>query len=317
MDPNNIHDKFVRETFSDPERAKVFLSEFLPGDLLATIELSSLSVSKESYMTEELTEYFSDLIMEVALKGPEEEKMDIALLFEHKSSPDKNVLIQVGYYLFAHYFKSIRYKQPFKAVIPIIYYQGKRKWEAPQLSAFFKSHPDTIQQYLPKIEHVLISLRDIPNDRIATIRDAMLAVALSAQKLRFEPAKLQVDLIRIFKLFPYEGIEWNYFEMTLVYILQATDLSEKDLEQTLKIIPPPIKERIMTTYDRILLQGIEKGMEKGIAQGIEKEKIEVIINSNRQGLEASLTSNIVSLPEERVLQIIKAHGLFKQVGRWS
>jgi len=150
---------------------------------------------------------------------------------------------------------------------------------------------------------LLIALRDIPNERIELIRDAMLSVALSAQKLRFEPVRLKEDLERIFKLFPAEAMEWNYFEMTLVYILRATDLSEKDLTQSLEVISSPIKERIMSTYDRILLKGIEKG--------IEKDRTEVILKSYKQGLHTSLISNIVTLPESEVIKILVENGIIK------
>jgi len=147
MNTRNIHDKFVRETFSDPERARLFLSEFLPSEILEIIDLASLSVSKESYMTEDLREQFSDLIMEVSGRGNENYKIDIAYLFEHKSSPDKNVLIQVGYYLFAHYYKCVKLKQPLKFLIPIIYYQGITKWEVPQLITLLKNYPDPVKHY--------------------------------------------------------------------------------------------------------------------------------------------------------------------------
>ncbi|MGB4959615.1 MAG: Rpn family recombination-promoting nuclease/putative transposase, partial [Saprospiraceae bacterium] len=88
---NNIHDKFVRESFSDATRAIAFFERFLPEELIETIELSSLKVLQESYMSQQLQEHFSDLVFEVALKDHTDIKADIALLFEHKSSPDRHV----------------------------------------------------------------------------------------------------------------------------------------------------------------------------------------------------------------------------------
>jgi predicted transposase/invertase (TIGR01784 family) len=108
-DIHNIHDKFVRETFSDAERAAAFFEIALPEQLTAQLNLKTLKCQNESYIDSELKEYFSDLIFEVSLKNDPGVKTDVVLLFEHKSSPDKHVLIQVGYYMFAHYFKSIRH----------------------------------------------------------------------------------------------------------------------------------------------------------------------------------------------------------------
>ncbi|MBK9567385.1 MAG: Rpn family recombination-promoting nuclease/putative transposase [Saprospiraceae bacterium] len=59
---HNIHDKFVRESFSDPGRAIAFLERFLPDEMLKNLNLSSLKVLQESYLNEALKEHFSDLV---------------------------------------------------------------------------------------------------------------------------------------------------------------------------------------------------------------------------------------------------------------
>lgn len=84
---NNIHDKFVRESFSDIRRAAAFFEHFLPKDLVSTIEFSSLKLTKESYINSDLSEYFSDLVFDAKVLG-QSEHLDIALLFEHKSAPE-------------------------------------------------------------------------------------------------------------------------------------------------------------------------------------------------------------------------------------
>jgi len=66
-DFHNIHDKFVRESFSDPERAVAFFEIMLPEDLYAKLDMKTLKCLQESYIDNELSEYFSDLIFEVSL----------------------------------------------------------------------------------------------------------------------------------------------------------------------------------------------------------------------------------------------------------
>jgi len=90
---HNDHDKYVRESFSDPQRAAALLEAILPNKLVQHLNIPSLQVLKESYIDVGLNEYFSDLVFEVALKNFENKSLDIAFLFEHKSVPDKNVLI--------------------------------------------------------------------------------------------------------------------------------------------------------------------------------------------------------------------------------
>ncbi|MCO6460578.1 MAG: Rpn family recombination-promoting nuclease/putative transposase [Saprospiraceae bacterium] len=97
----NPHDKFVRETFSDTERAMAFFEKFLPEQVRNELNLASLKVSKESYIGSDLSEYLSDIVFEV--KTATDKPIDLVLLFEHKSSPDRYTLIQVGHYMFAHW----------------------------------------------------------------------------------------------------------------------------------------------------------------------------------------------------------------------
>nr|MBI1232853.1 hypothetical protein [Cytophagales bacterium] len=52
--PPNIHDTFVRESFSDPERAAAVFEIFLPEPLARHFDFRTLSVLKESYINETL-----------------------------------------------------------------------------------------------------------------------------------------------------------------------------------------------------------------------------------------------------------------------
>ncbi|MBK7636682.1 MAG: Rpn family recombination-promoting nuclease/putative transposase [Saprospiraceae bacterium] len=142
---HNIHDKFVRESFSDPVRAIAFLERFLPDEMINNLDLPTLRVLQESYLNEALKEHFSDLVFEISLKNNADTKTDISILFEHKSSPDKHVLIQVGHYMFAHWVKCLAEKKKLKVIIPMIYYQGKKEWTLADLSSLFDSYPDFIK----------------------------------------------------------------------------------------------------------------------------------------------------------------------------
>lgn len=149
---SNIHDVFVRDTFSDPERAVVFLEEFLPQPLKNALDLQSLKVVSESYINEELKEHFSDLVFEISTTG--NEPINIALLFEHKSRPDKYVLVQVGRYLFAHWAKQISLKKALRPVIPLVYYQGRKAWKAPALIELFPKLEKPIAEFIPDFKHL-------------------------------------------------------------------------------------------------------------------------------------------------------------------
>lgn len=302
-DINNIHDKFVREAFSDPDRAAASLKTILPEDLVSQLNLDQLSVLKESYIDNELNEYFSDLVFGVPIYGDTDEQVDVVLLFEHKSTPDKHVLFQVGHYMFAHYFKAIKNKEKIKPIIPIIYYQGKRKWNAPQLSRLFETYSEEIKTYIPTIKHVFVALHSLSDETLLGMRNDLMAAAMVAQKWKNNPEILLKEFVKVFSIFEGEIRDRNFFEMIFVYALRTTELQSDSLNKFIEAIPPIVKENIMTTYNQI----IQKGKIEGEQIGIQKGKIEVIINSFKQGLSKDIIANITNLDVEEIEKILKEH----------
>ena len=96
------HDCFFRENFSRLAIAQDFLRHQLPAGLLAEIDLSTLAISKDSYVTPELRQIYSDLVYSVAYRGQDPaQRLTIYLLFEHKSRPDHWVMLQLLRYIVA------------------------------------------------------------------------------------------------------------------------------------------------------------------------------------------------------------------------
>lgn len=324
---NNIHDIFVRESFSDVERAVAFFERFLPETLVKHFNFESLTVLKETYINETLKEHFSDLVFEVSLKSDNSVKTDVVLLFEHKSSPDRNVLIQVGYYMFAHWTKCLSENKEVRPIIPIIYYQGKKGWKVGNLSDLFKNHPKEINDYLPILNHIFIDLKTISNDQLLHMRNSMMKAAILAQQWRINPTKLKKDFERIFRLLPFESDNRNFLEMIIVYALNVSEITEDQLGETIKSIPEPIKEKIMTTYTMLIekgkiegklegklegkIEGEQIGIQKGIEKGKLEEKHEVIFSLFDEGFEIPKIARIVKLPEEEVVSILKERGRLK------
>jgi hypothetical protein len=85
------HDTFFRESFSRREVALDFLRWHLPAELLAEIDLDTLDIGKDSYVSSDLRTAYSDLVYRVQHRdGP----VSVYLLFEHKSSPEHWTLLQ-------------------------------------------------------------------------------------------------------------------------------------------------------------------------------------------------------------------------------
>ncbi len=59
------HDTYFRESFSRRDIAEDFLRHHLPAPLLAEIDLATLEVSKDTYVSTELRTAYSDLVYRV------------------------------------------------------------------------------------------------------------------------------------------------------------------------------------------------------------------------------------------------------------
>ena len=86
------HDKLFKETFGNVEIAKDFMSGYLPTSVLDIVDLDTLEPQKDSFITKELQEVFSDLLFRVDINNREGY---IYFLFEHKSYKDKLVIFQL------------------------------------------------------------------------------------------------------------------------------------------------------------------------------------------------------------------------------
>jgi predicted transposase/invertase (TIGR01784 family) len=87
--------------------------------------------------------------------------------------------------------------------------------------------------------------------------------------------------------------------------LEVLEVDESYILEISEGITPNLKDKIMSTYDRL----IEKGIGKGIEQGIEQKTIDVIRNCVKNDIKIPMISNITGLSEQRVIEIIKSLGL--------
>ena len=59
------HDAFFRERFGRREIATDFLRQQLPAEILADIDLGTLEISKDTYVSTDLRSAYSDLVYRV------------------------------------------------------------------------------------------------------------------------------------------------------------------------------------------------------------------------------------------------------------
>lgn len=299
----NHHDKIVKDSFSKPEIAKAYFAEFLPESLKNVIDIQSLSYVDGSFIDEEFSAYFSDLLFQFKVKDSQK-RMIISLLFEHKAYPDKMVLVQVGNYIFSQWTKEIKAKQDLVPIIPFIYYQGKKTWKIKALSELFKAYPIEIQSYIPHYEYLFFAIQSLSKAQLDNITDIMLQLTLMGhdQNLGFENFVQKIESIMTLKHFGQN--DWNYLASFFVYKFALSDLSTGEVKAVISSLPSPINEQIMSTYDAIKQEGKIEGEQLGIQKG----KIEVVLTLNEDKIPPKQISKYTKLSESQILEILKSNG---------
>ena len=83
----NPHDLFFKTAFTRIEIVTGFIKHYLPGGIAAHIDLNTVSVEMESYVSREFKEYFSDVV--ARMQFVEGTFGEVYFLFEHKKGPEK------------------------------------------------------------------------------------------------------------------------------------------------------------------------------------------------------------------------------------
>ncbi|RME90407.1 MAG: transposase, partial [Candidatus Hydrogenedentota bacterium] len=85
MDLSHPHNNFVMQNMSNIMLAKEVFASLLPRDLSQIIDWHTLKLEKDSFITKELKELYTDLLFSCKKKNGED--IQLYFLFEHKANP--------------------------------------------------------------------------------------------------------------------------------------------------------------------------------------------------------------------------------------
>jgi predicted transposase/invertase (TIGR01784 family) len=154
------HDAFAIQMFSDPERAAKLLQAYLPQEIVAEADWSTLTLEPSTYIRHDLQKTQSDLLFSVKFRGL---KLRLYLLFEHQSTPDKLMPLRLLAYVVQILQKLAEQDGlPLPPVIGFVLHQGPDEWTVSHstqgLFDLDERVSSILQPYLPKMEYALLDL---------------------------------------------------------------------------------------------------------------------------------------------------------------
>jgi predicted transposase/invertase (TIGR01784 family) len=301
-------DRFFRHAMSKPEVAKRYIEHFYP-EIARITDLDSLKLESALSIQPSLREFKADVIYRCRLQQEEEQHLYFCLLLEHKSQPDKYVSVQVGLYIMELMLRSVKEAgRELELVLPIIFYNGKEKWQPLTLAELFAGHPQLslLQPYIPNFSFVFQDVSQLSTEELLQLDLSFFRSAIMALSLRHQPY-LIVKYLRLI----FEGADGKASISALThYILGVAERSEEEFKNIIENTDLEIIPDIMSTLEQILTrgrkEGMEKGMEKGLEKGIQKERTFHLLKTALKFPEmtAADLADFTGLPQETVKYFI-------------
>ena len=302
---NNAHNNVFIKTFSDPENVKVFLKMALPEPVKAAIDFSEITIDPTSYISDEIKDYYSDIVAKARMKSGEGEDIaaDIYILVEHKSTAKKKDLVQVLKYMYLEWQNDIDQGKPLRVIIPLIFYHGKEKWNVPRSFVDQFNVDDEIKKFLLNYRYILFDTRDwnfLDEGNEELKNNVFLLTALVLMKSAYNDDMETIEAI--FRLWYEKRFveEKNKVLSFLLYITEIRDMSLEQLQKKLKESKIEGGDLMPSLAQRLREEGEKVGVKKGVKQGMKKGKLETARELVKNGVDIDIIARSTGLSKKEI-----------------
>ena len=274
------HDTGYKLLFSDPLMVRDLVRGFIDDPWLHKLDFETLEAFKGHYVTEDLRDRADDVVWRVK-SG--EEWVYLYLLIEFQSGIDRYMSLRMLVYVGLLYQDLIRQKQlgpdgRLPPVLPIVLYNGERRWRAPtSLGELLPKVPPFLAPLQPQMRYVLIDEGAYPQSQLDALPDNLMAAIFKLEQPQ-HPEQVQRILADVLEA--TQGPEYTQVRRIIAIWVRAAlnrnrrytiPLPELDDLQELSVmlsqrIEEWAKAYMATGEEKGLLEGLEKGLLKGEAR---------------------------------------------------
>jgi predicted transposase/invertase (TIGR01784 family) len=277
----NPYDTLFRAAFGDTKTAKELTLLLLPSAPARRLAGARVTVEPDSLVDQEGRTHRTDLLLEFR-RSPMAGPAYVYVLYEHKSSPDRWVTLQLLRYLVALWTRLAG--EPTRhdngllpEILPVVLYHGDRLWSAPlrftELITGGERSP-----YIPRFKPLFINLTEIPDSSITGSLRAVLGL-LALKYARLQMAQHVVDLLTDLL---HRG-EADPAVRQLVRIVEQVYVAVKSEAEVRRLVAAATRKGYhevevgyMTYGQQLLKQGREEGREEGLEQGALRRSRDVL-----------------------------------------
>ncbi len=305
---NTPHDGAFREFFSRRDVATSFLQENLPFSIAQHLDYDTLIISKDTFIDKHLVRSHSDLLYQINYKT---HPLMLYLLFEHKSFQDKQTAFQILKYMiriWELYQKQNETGGTLPAILPLVIYHGKSKWEIDNRFRSLFDIPKELNPYVPDFEYLVHDISHLPDEEIKG--SVLLKMILMTFKYIYTP-ELNHRVKDIFAMYDElssktEALE--YVEVLARYIAAQSEIITPKVFQD--ALPKNINQRgdfMATLLQRWTQEAKQEGIQEGVLIGKEEGKKdgieEMVKNALMNRVPIDTIKGFSHMPVEQILEI--------------
>lgn len=291
-----------------------FLRRILKRDLPDTIDLDAIALDdivleNISFVSSDLSKRESDILYRIRHGSND---VFVYVLLEHQSKVDFLMPYRLLSYMvriwdrFVSDAGIVSGRKDFflPPIIPVVFYDGAKKWTADRTFAEKVANSSDFWRYVPKFEYRLLSLRENTPDEFLSFNDALGAMLYLANPSKDEDIrgalKRLKELVR--NIAPEEGRLLAIHSYAYIKILarregvEVDDVLEEHLEEK-------EADEVLTYLEKEIRKLKKEGREEGRKEGVELAKLQTVRRMLEKGMALSLVAELVDLPEEQVRRL--------------
>ena len=313
---DNPHDTRLSELFGNKEAFISFLKDCVKADWIDDLDEDSLKRSPKSFVLQDFKKKEADVVYEATLNNGKE-KVIFYVLLENQRKVDFRMPYRLLLYIveiLRHYYNhsdvKARERKNFKfpAVYPIVFFNGSKEWNVPlNLKEMFYGY-ERFGNNLINFNYALVDAKGYDDESVKDFRSRLLKVMMM-----FEKSKGFVDIAETSHTYKKEIAKFDDEEMRILNV--AIDLFSEIYGQTTnynlnEILQSKNAEEVDSMlvdvitnakkYERNLIRKGELKAKKEAEEKAYKEKLEIVANLIKMGLNNSQISEATGFDTSKI-----------------
>ena len=281
-----IHDRFFKSRFSQIENMRGLLRGFLPEPLSRSIDYDSLEYLDTEKIGLSYEKAHLDLVLSARFSDT---PVQIYLLFEHKSTHDSSIFLQLLRYMVALWSMDQDNNRRPTVVLPFVVYHGTSGWSLPERFHDFCPVPEFLKFYALDFAPLVLDAGRISDQEIQG-RVGHLGAAATLLALKHIFDKTYQEYVSALKAIGAD-LDERTFQSVVEYLLIYREIEDPQIAETItKTLNR--SEEMPNIVEKWMDVGLQKGLEEGRQEGRQEAIEKLLIRTHLSPSEIATTLDV-------------------------